>query len=178
MIQIDGWAYVLWALLLLTLPLNWLLAAAVAAAWHETCHALALLACGGRVMALELTVGGARMVTGPLDRWRTLLCVLAGPVGSLSLLLLAPRAPRVALCALGQGAFNLLPIYPLDGGRAMECLFPGWHRSGEGFLLKALLLAAVLGMVFQGWGPIPAVALTSAALRRKKPCKSRRSGVQ
>lgn len=178
MIRIDGWTYLLLALWLLTLPLNWLLAAAVAAAWHEISHALALLACGGRVICLEVTGGGARMLTSPLGRWKTFLCALAGPVGSGLLLLFAPWIPRVSLCALGQGAFNLLPIYPLDGGRAMECLFPGWRRRGEKIFLGATLLVAVLGAGFAHWGPIPALALTLAALRRKNPCKNSRSGVQ
>lgn len=175
---IAGEAYILWALLLLVVPLNWLLAGAVAAAFHEACHALAVLACGGRVLALKLTWAGARMEVSPLGRWQRLICSLAGPAGSILLILLAPWMPRVALCGLGQGAFNLLPIYPLDGGRAMVSLIPTWRQHGEGIALWLLLALTLWGAVFRNWGWLFPGMVASAIVRRKKPCKSRRFRVQ
>lgn len=53
---------------------------------------------------------------------RELLCVLAGPAVSFSLLALARFFPRIAICGLVQGIYNLLPIYPLDGGKALRCM--------------------------------------------------------
>ena len=53
---------------------------------------------------------------------RELICILAGPAASLLLLCLARIFPRVAICGLIQGCYNLLPIAPLDGGRALHCL--------------------------------------------------------
>lgn len=177
-VNISGEACILLALLLLTLPLPWLGAMLVAAAWHECCHALAVAACGGRIFHLEFGCGGARMETGPLETWQELLCALAGPAGSFLLLLFAPWVPGIALCGLGQGAFNLLPLYPLDGGRVMACLFPRWHQRGEPIVLAALLILTLWGAAARGWGLLPTVVLALAFLRRKKPCKSSRFRVQ
>ena len=38
------------------------------------------------------------------------------------LFLLSGRLPRLALCALIHSAYNLIPIYPMDGGRVVENL--------------------------------------------------------
>lgn len=175
---ISGQAYLLWALLLLTLPLNWLMAALLAACWHEFCHGLAVVLCGGKILGLHLGWHGAKMETSPLCRRHTLLCSLAGPAGSLLLLIFAPWFPRLALCGLGQGAFNLLPVYPLDGGRAMVSLFPRWQKRGQRVVMTCLILLALAGALRGLWSPaIPAVVVL-AAIRGKKPCKSSRFRVQ
>lgn len=119
--RIDPWVWFLWALMMLVLPLNWLGAAVAGAVWHELCHYLVLLALGGRGYALHMGIWGVRMDTSPLTPGKELLCALAGPVGSILLSGLSPIFPRTALCALVQGLFNLLPVFPLDGGRILRC---------------------------------------------------------
>lgn len=178
MLRIDGWSCVLGALLLLTLPLNWLGAAISAAAFHEACHALAVVALGGRIWSVSIGPGGALMQTSPLGRWQELICALAGPLGSLALIGLAGGFPRVAVCGLCQGLYNLLPIFPLDGGRAVRCLLPGGWIWVERACLGGLLGAALGGLVFKGWGLLPLLMVASMVLRRKKPCKRRGFRVQ
>lgn len=126
-------ACVLAALLLLTLPLRWLLAAVFAAGVHEMCHVLALRLCGGRIFRIRIGPAGAALETDSLSFPREMLCALAGPAGSFLLLFLGKRFPEAAVCGAVQGIYNLLPIYPLDGGRALRCflgmVLPG--KAGE-----------------------------------------------
>lgn len=110
------------SLAVLLLPLPWLMAMILSALWHEFCHWLAIRLCGGRSGSLSLHSYAARMPLPLLSRGQELFCALAGPAGTLFLLPLLPRFPRIVLCSLAQSCYNLLPVYPLDGGRALACL--------------------------------------------------------
>jgi stage IV sporulation protein FB len=121
-LRITPGTWILWALMLLILPLNWLLAAATAAFFHECCHFLALRLCDVPVFRIEISSRGARMDTAPMGLRQEFFCALAGPLGGLFLLLFLMQIPRIAICAAAQSLFNLLPLYPLDGGRAVRCL--------------------------------------------------------
>ena len=110
------------ALMVLTLPLRLLAAAVLAAAVHESFHILALMFCGNGVRNVRIGFGGAVIETEPLSPFRELVCAAAGPLGSFLCLLLVRAFPLVALCGLFQGTYNLLPIYPLDGGRIVRCI--------------------------------------------------------
>lgn len=175
---VDGWSLILGALLVLTVPLPWLAAGVLAAAWHEICHALAVMAMGGKVLSLRLGLRGMRMETSPLEPLPGALCALAGPVGSLALLLLSPWFPQLAAWGLAQGCCNLLPIFPLDGGRAMGLLAPRASTWVEGATLLTLGILALYGATRHGTGLYPLLVVAGLAFGRKKPCKSRRLRVQ
>lgn len=113
----------LWAACLLLLPLRWAMGALLAALVHECAHYIAIYLLGGQVYSVTLGGNGVVMETAPQAAGREAICALAGPLGSFSLLLLAEYFPEAAVCGLIQGAYNLIPIYPLDGGRVMRCLF-------------------------------------------------------
>ena len=112
---------ILLALTVLILPLQWIFAVILAAAFHEFCHYLAVKACGGQIHRFCIGLSGARMEVSGLREKQELVCALAGPIGGLLLLILTRWLPRTAICAGFQSLFNLLPIYPLDGGRALRC---------------------------------------------------------
>ncbi len=102
-----------------------LLPAALAAALHELGHLLALRALGARPAGLRLTALGAELrLERELAYAPELLAALAGPVMSLLAAWGAARlgAYLFAGLSLALGLFNLLPIAPLDGGRALACL--------------------------------------------------------
>lgn len=128
-IRADDGFFFLMALLLLTLPLRWVLACFLAAMVHELGHALAVLLCGGRITGVMLSFRGARMDAAPLPVGAELVCVLAGPAVSLTLGLLLPWFPRLALCGFVQGVYNLLPLGRLDGARAVACLHSLWRNG-------------------------------------------------
>lgn len=121
-IRIDDGFLILAAVLLLTVPLRWILAAFLAAFVHELGHGLAVWVLGGRVSGGAVSLRGARLDVLPMTPGRELLCALSGPAASFLLLCFAHLLPRIAICGLIQGVYNLLPIYPLDGGRAVRCL--------------------------------------------------------
>lgn len=109
------------ALAVLVLPLQWFAAIILAAVFHELCHYLAVRCCGGQLMGVSVEIRGARLEVAGLSNAQELFCALAGPLGGLLLLFLIRWIPRTAICAAFQSLFNLLPVYPLDGGRALRC---------------------------------------------------------
>ena len=133
-------------LLVLGLPLRWLLAAAVSILVHELCHYLAVRLCGGQVYGLQITAAGVTMHTSLLSPARQMVCALAGPIGGIVLFFAAFSFPRIAICALAHSAFNLLPVAPLDGGRAMESLLALLFPRMGAFIYDILqkILALVL----------------------------------
>ncbi len=97
-----------------------------AAALHELGHLLVLWMRGAEVTGLRISVFGAELNASctRLSYAGELAAVLAGPVVNLCcgllLALLGQSVPAGAHIVLGM--FNLLPIRPLDGGRALELM--------------------------------------------------------
>lgn len=112
--------YIVIALSLLLIPFNWLFSWMMASVFHELCHYAVLRLCGCRLFSIQIGVNGTTMDTELFGKTKEILCALSGPVGSLMLIFTGRWFPRLALCGLFQCAYNLIPIYPLDGGRAVR----------------------------------------------------------
>lgn len=116
---IKGNFYILLALAVLTVPMQWLLSWIASVVVHELGHLICLKICDVEVESLEISGFGAKINTAPIEKYEW-LCALAGPIAGLLLLPFSKWIPRIAVCAAIQSAFNLLPVYPLDGGRFLR----------------------------------------------------------
>ena len=178
--DISAGGCILAATLLLLLPLPWVAAAATAALFHELCHGIAAILCNGNVRRIVIGSRGVVMEVEGLRPERELICALAGPLGGLVLLLWIRWIPRVAICALVQSIYNLLPVYPLDGGRALHCLvdllFPRYSaaicKGIEGGSLAILLFLTVYGAFCLGLGLAPTVFILALWSKRKNTLQS------
>lgn len=164
------------ALMLLVLPLRWIVAAVAAAGFHELCHICAIYLCGGKIGKFRLYGSGAKLALPEMSRGREALCALAGPIGGLSLLLFSRWMPRLAICALLQSLYNLLPIYPLDGGRTLQCLLsmvlspPKSARACQivSSVIRSLVcVAGLYGCFWLKLGPFPLVLAVLLLIRTK-----------
>jgi len=188
-IQVHFSVFFLTALLLLILPLDWLLAAAAASIFHELCHVLMLYLLKGRILRIQVQAGGCIIESGRVGEWQQFASIVAGPLGSLSLLLLCRAFPKVAICGILQGLFNLLPVLPLDGGRLLRLLLYrlcpehadrvlAFVAIGSCISVTALAIWLMTATSAGFWPFFPAVFWNLRALPRKIPCKLSEIGVQ
>jgi Zn-dependent protease len=130
---------------------------------HEFGHALACRQVGGIANQIVLwPLGGVAYVNPPQRPGATLWSIAAGPlvnVGLVPILLLLGRSMRafglaqsmpnaflllrsIALINLGLLLFNMLPIYPLDGGQILRSLL--WYVMGRA---RSLMVTASIGLL-------------------------------
>ena len=187
-VRVSGGAFLLGAFLLLTVPLKWVFALAGSIALHELFHLAALKAFGVTVSGMEVGPGGIRMETEPMVWWQEGLCALAGPASFVPTLLLARWFPRLAVCALFHAGYNLLPVYPLDGGRAVRAFSAGLlgEKAGrqvcrvlEVLCRLSICAAGVYGTVILRLGLFPLVCAALILVRvGNNSCKEREGRVQ
>ena len=143
---------------------------------HEFGHALACRQVGGQANRIILwPLGGVAYVAPPQRPGATLWSIAAGPLVNVALipptLLFAAGSQRMgwgesypdaqhflwSMVFINAGLliFNLLPIYPLDGGQILRSLL--WFAVGR---TRSLQIATVIGFV-------GATALMSGAILRR-----------
>lgn len=189
-ICVDPGFFVQLAIALMLLPFNWVLGWLFAAALHELCHYLALHWCGVYIYTMRISLTGAVMETEPMRLKHELISTVAGPFGGICMVALLRVFPEAAISALMQSAFNLLPVYPFDGGRAIIALFTHlWSREKAERILffiqicffTLMLLLSVLAWCFWNLGLLPigvSLLLLVRSMLIKTPCKHTKQIVQ
>ena len=145
-LQVNGYLFILLALALLLLPIRWVVSWCFACAIHEGAHYLALRLCGQEVYRMRLGAGGAVMQIGELKPWQEVVCAMAGPCAGFLLIVVARWFPRLALCGVFQSIYNLLPVFPLDGGRVMRCFLCAICTGQKGELIAGCIETAIKEM--------------------------------
>ena len=119
---------------------------------HELGHWLTARWLGGGVQRFFSGGQGFGLDIRGLTYQKELLVVLAGPCVNLLLAAALFRVPFFAFSNLMLAGLNLLPILPLDGGRALRCLLAMQmepHRCGRVMQGVALFfLLPLLGLSF------------------------------
>jgi Zn-dependent protease len=142
---------------------------------HEFGHALACRSVGGRADRIMLwPLGGVAFVAPPQRPGAVLWSIAAGPLVNV-ILVPVTLGLSLAVVAFAQGSadsalvedirrftstilfinilllvFNILPIYPLDGGQILRALL--WYFTGPA---RSLMIAASIGLA----GSVIAIAL-------------------
>lgn len=128
---------------------------------HEFGHAFACRSTGGKANRIMLwPLGGVAYVQPPQRPGACLWSIAAGPLVNVALIPItwfffywgirqpwARQAPDLLLCAYsiarintGLLMFNMLPVYPLDGGQIVQSLL--WYVIGRAY---STMVAAVTG---------------------------------
>lgn len=147
----------------------------LAAALHELAHLVTMWALGCRAKALTLRFADAKIDAASMSYPAEIACALAGPAANLLCCwAFRMRAPVFAAVSLLLGCYNLLPVQPLDGGRAL-CAALSLALPADAAqrisaavsvgLCAALVLAAGYAAAFCGAGVWPLLAALTLALR-------------
>lgn len=146
---------------------------------HELAHAAVLLLLGGGIESVRLSFAQVELRTGLLSDRTELWSTAAGPgINLLCGWLFRRWMPAFAAVSLLLALFNLLPVWPLDGGRLLRTLLRmRWGAAGvDASQTLGLLfgLGLLTGAVFAArrwdagvWPAVTAGALLVRLLRSR-----------
>ena len=160
--RIDSAAFFVFAIAVLLLPIKWIAVWLVAIIVHELAHYLALRCFHCNCKEFRVGVGWIHMDAGALSIPQIILSTLAGPLASFSLLIFYRFVPELAICGCVHGFVNLLPLFPLDGGRICRCISSHSNKLAAivavyKLTMILLLLAGVIMLLRVRYGAIPAL---------------------
>ena len=154
-IRCDPGAVLLLGILFFTLTPREIAALIASAAVHESGHLIALLTMGSPLRGVHFTLSGPVIICQYSDSgWKNAFCALSGPFfGLVFAFLLRKTWPLFAEISFWLSILNLIPVLPLDGGRAMQALLSGRYSKLQ-CVLEILIPAVIMlaGLVLIGRG--------------------------
>lgn len=194
-ISVSPWTVGVLALFITLASADVLAAVLMAALCHELGHYFVLRAVGGRVERIRISPFGAEMCLAQrpiLSYGREAMAVAAGPAVNLVLAYLLAHCGlwweslyTFAGAQMILGAFNLLPVRPLDGGRLLWTAF-AWGidpAAADGILcwierfciaMTVLLALWIWRMTGSPFLLLAAVGLGKSQVQEKKLVKGRK----
>lgn len=152
-LEVRPGAVVLLSGLYFLLPLRWYARLALTVTVHELGHVAALILCGAQVCGLRMEGCGLVLRCTPTEgALRTVTAALAGPAAGAGLFCILRGLGYIACAELSLlfSCVNLLPVLPLDGGRALEAVVAALAgaRAAERLLdvLGLVLPVALMGL--------------------------------
>lgn len=111
---------------------------------HELGHIIALLCVGGRIDKLTLSFYGlALRYSSALSSIKELLVIISGPIVNLILYIILKDDINLLLFAL-----NILPVYPLDGGRIFRICMPKASKPVSVITLIIIIAFSIYSLIF------------------------------
>ena len=167
-LEVRPGAVVLLSGLYFLLPLRWCARLALTVTVHELGHVTALILCGAQVCGLRMEGCGLVLRCTPTEgALRTVTAALAGPAAGAGLFCILRGLGYIACAELSLlfSCVNLLPVLPLDGGRALYAALSALagERAAErtldvlGLVLPVALMVLGLGLFARGFGLAPGV---------------------
>lgn len=126
----------------------------LAAVIHECAHLLMAIACNIPIESISFRPCGAVIWTGPACYIQELLVTVAGPaVNLVTALITKQRFGEFAAIGFILAAVNLLPIYPMDGGRMLRCILMLFcaPAAAQRFLRATAFAVCGILMLFACW---------------------------
>lgn len=167
-LEVRPGAVVLLSGLYFLLPLRWCARLALTVTVHELGHVAALILCGAQVCGLRMEGCGLVLRCTPTEgALRTVTAALAGPAAGAGLFCILRGLGYIACAELSLlfSCVNLLPVLPLDGGRALYAALSALagERAAErtldvlGLVLPVALMVLGLALFERGFGLAPGV---------------------
>ena len=149
------------------------LAFAVCVLPHEAAHLAAMRALRMPLRRVRFSLLGAVIETEAAAPSEEALAAAAGPAANLLLsAVFRTLWPAAAQLSFGLCLYNLLPLWPLDGGRILRCVlnvhFPAHSKAAEmgiAGLSGMLLLGGAFALCLRGDGFFPLILAASLLLR-------------
>lgn len=146
-IYVHSEFFLIFTLALFLIPVRWVLGWIIAGFLHEFSHMGMLYIQKVKIVSVSIKASGAIIMSEPMSFLQEFYCALAGPLGSLSSYIFLRIFPEITICAFLQSAFNLLPAYPLDGGRAIKCAVSHFWGESRGEAVSKYLTGIVFAVL-------------------------------